>query len=124
MKSRNELLSLCTLCFVLLSAGAAFGETYSLTVKGTDVIFLAGRTDVTIPALDVMDPAFPILRHGYVPPPADFLQETFPQSVPAVGDMVFTFTATGGIHFFNGYGTMFPPDGGDPNGSALYSLAG
>ncbi len=63
-----------------VSAGGAIAA--SLSVNGTDAIFLAGRDDVTIPALGSSDPSFPLLRHGYVN--ADFLPETFPQWLTAI----------------------------------------
>jgi hypothetical protein len=100
-------------------------ELYSgITVLGSDVIYLSGRTDVTIPELGTYDPNFPILRHWYVR--GDFVKETFPQSMPASEGMTFNFSASGNIHYFigYGYGSGFGPDGGSSNGSSLYALKG
>ncbi|MEW5803579.1 MAG: PQQ-binding-like beta-propeller repeat protein, partial [bacterium] len=104
--------------------------TYStglrVELSGTNVIFLAGRTDVTIPLLGAYDPDFPILRHSVVS--SDFLRENFPISLPAHADMVFTFQASGLIDYYNGLGAQsgigFGPDGGEPNGSDLSNLDG
>lgn len=98
--------------------------TTPLTVQGTDVIYLAGRTDVTIPSLGASDPSFSLLRHSYVNP--DFIQETKPKSVVVQAGDVFTFAATGSVDFFNG---SFQPTG-SPDGYAgtstsnLFNLGG
>ncbi|MEO1131819.1 MAG: SdrD B-like domain-containing protein, partial [Cyanobacteria bacterium J06639_1] len=110
--------------FLQTQPGRAFIErTTSLDVQGTDAIYLAGRDDVTIPPLGSSNPTFPLLRHSFVR--GDFLQETFPQSIDAVPDEIFSFEATGSIDFFNGSGQGFPtPDGGAPAGSSLSGIAG
>jgi len=96
----------------------------TVTVQGTDAIFLSGRTDVTIPPLGS---PFPELgRHGYVL--SDFLQETFPSLLPASGGQLFSFNADGLVHYFNGSAApgspAFGPDGNGLGGSNLLSLGG
>lgn len=93
-----------------------------LKVRGTDAIFLANRTDVAIPAIGSSSPTFPLLRHAYVR--SDFLQETFPKSIPIRPKKTFTFSATGRIDFFNGTVRDYIPDGGVPNGSIISGLGG
>lgn len=92
----------------------------TLKVRGTDAIFLAGRTDITVPPLGDTSSKFPLARHGFVR--SDFLQETFPQSISVQSGETFTFEAKGTIDFFNGTSRPFTPDGNDPNGSSLFSL--
>lgn len=98
--------------------------TNSIKVRGTDAIFLAGRTDVTIPPLGSSSSTFPLKRHGFVR--SDFLQETFPQSIPVQSGQSFTFEAKGAVDFYNGTSTSraFGPDGGNPDGSNLLSMQG
>lgn len=120
--NRISLLVLACLLFVALPAGAA---TIDVSVKGTDVIFLAGRTDVTIPALGASDPTFTIGRHGFVI--ASFLQETFPGSIAVAGGDVVRVAdpADGGIDFFNGNGPPFyGPEGNTGGVSSLLSHGG
>lgn len=107
----------CCFCLLISSVSAELIE-----VKGTDAIFLANRTDVTIPPLGGDISAFPIKRHSYVRD--DFLMETMPQSMSTEGVSNFTFSATGRVDFFNGNNIGFQPDGGAPNGSELSSLEG
>jgi hypothetical protein len=104
-------------------AQAGEGE-FSANVPGTDVIFLSGRTDVVIPNLGVYDPAFPLTRHGFVL--GDFVKETFPKPIAAKSGMVFKFSATGAVHYYNGpgYGSGYGPDGGQAGSSYLYPLGG
>lgn len=107
--------------------GSAWAGTQvvQLLVGPTDVVFLAGRSDVTIPELGVYDPSFPIARHGYVIP--DFNREQFPQLVTVeAGDVVrLSDPVVGGIHFFNGLGPpFFGPDGDGGGGSYIDPLGG
>jgi hypothetical protein len=97
-------------------------KTYNLRVRGTDAIFLAGRTDVTIPQLGRSSTNFPLLRHSYIR--SDFLSETVPKSIPTRAGRAFTFRTTGTIDFFNGSASRYIPDGGVPNGSNLFGLGG
>ena len=102
----------------------AYADTpFEFIVDGTDVIFLAGRDDVTIPPLG--DPFPELARHNFVA--GDFEQETFPKSVPVSGGQVITFSdpAIGGINFFNGLGpAFFGPEGNTAGSSNLNPLDG
>jgi Ca2+-binding RTX toxin-like protein len=109
---------------VELSVSRPTSPTESIKIRGTDAIFLAGRTDVAIPLLGQSSSTFPLKRHGFVG--SDFLQETFPQSIAVQAGQSFTFEATGKVDFFNGTSTSraFGPDGGNPDGSTLLSIQG
>ncbi|MEM6371308.1 MAG: PEP-CTERM sorting domain-containing protein [Pseudomonadota bacterium] len=110
---------------VLLSAVAlvafsapAIASTFSVTVDGTDAIFLAGREGAPIP-----DPSLPwgdtssltddgMLRHSR--PTPEEAKETVPTFVSVTGgDVVRVLDpAVGGINFFNGSsGGLFGPEG-------------
>lgn len=112
---------------LFMSVGSASATTFSLTVNGTDAIYLAGRTDVTIPNLGSSNPSFPLLRHGFVA--GDFLKETFPQSIAASNGQEFSFFASGCVNYYNGLGCQnntngFGPDGNGLSGSNTNSLGG
>lgn len=106
-----------------LSLGATapvHAATFDVTVAGTDAIFLAGRTDLTI-----LDPALPwgdanpatedgMLRHSG--PTPEEAKETLPPHISVSGgDVVRVLDpAEGGINFFNGFGStggFFGPEG-------------
>ena len=95
----------------------------ALEVKGTDAIYLAGRTDITVPPAS--DPWFFLLRHGF-PTPEEAL-ETHPGFVPVIGGSVIQAVApaTGGVDYFNGIAINFyPPDGNGTSGSNLWPIDG
>ncbi|MCA2577755.1 MAG: tandem-95 repeat protein [Microcystis sp. M41BS1] len=100
----------------------ARNDTINLTVRGTDVIFLAGRNDVSIPPIGSNNSNFPLSRHSVVR--IGFFQETFPEELVANTGDVFTFDSSGKIDFFNGTGQFFNSDGSNPDGSNLFKLAG
>ncbi|RKF16602.1 VPLPA-CTERM sorting domain-containing protein [Roseovarius spongiae] len=99
-------------------AAPVSASTYNITIQGTDAIFLAGRTDLTIP-----DPSAPwgdnnpatddgMLRHGNSTP--EEAKETLPPSLGvAGGDIVRVLDpVSGGINFFNGnLNGFFGPEG-------------
>lgn len=94
------------------------------TVLGTDAIFLAGRTDITIP-----DPSLPwggpagLTRHGG--PTPEEAKETRPPMISVAGADVIRLLdpAVGGVNFFNGSaGGLFGPSGNGAAGSSLTSL--
>jgi len=120
---RNNLIAAITMLMVGtgLVASDANAASFNLTVAGTDAIWLAGRDDVTIPALGSPDSSFPLLRHSYVA--ADFLQETKPQAIAAAGQ-VFSFSATGLVGYYNGLDTGWGPDGNAAIASVLSSIGG
>ncbi len=122
----NSLVHLLAVALVFaLACDFCMAASYNLTVKGSDAIYLAGRNDVVVPPLD-FDAGFILKRHNYSPPfPPDFVQETHPQWVAVTGGDVVKVAdpAIGGIHFYNGFGTPFGPEGNTPL-SSLTPLAG
>jgi hypothetical protein len=102
------------------------GEVYDVTIDGSDAIFLAGRTDVTIPpASDPWTTGTHLIRH-FGPTPEE-IQETLPPILPvAAGDTIKVLDpAVGGVSFFNGFGVPFyGPGGNGLGGSDLAALDG
>lgn len=96
--------------------------TFNLTVNGTDAIFLAGRTDLSIPPAS--DP-WTVLRRHSGPTPEE-LPETLPSFVTvASGDTVNFSALTGGVDYFNGIGNnFFSPSGNTLGTSNLNPLDG
>ena len=113
-------------CFAL--ASVASGAVFGVTVDGPDAIFLAGRTDVVIPAANLPwtgPPGGFLIRHGG-PTPEEALEQ-FPDSIPVSGGDVIRVLdpAVGGVNFFNGLGPdFFGPGGNGLQGSNLTSLGG
>ena len=94
--------------------------SYTVTIDGTDAIFLAGRSDLLIPHANLSWGDFDagtydgMLRHSS-PTPEEAL-ETLPSTIPVTGGSVLQVVhpATGGMNFFNGFGApYFGPDGND-----------
>ncbi len=110
----------------------AEAAVFDITVDGTDAIFLAGRTDVTIPpASDPWADNNPAtddgLRRHTAPTPEEALETLPPTIAVAGGDVVRVLDpAIGGINFFNGSaGGFFGPEGNGGVGSSnLSSLGG
>jgi len=94
------------------AANAFATVTVVLAVDGTDAIQLAGRSDLSIPNY-VGPPSWALTRHSYVLP--TFRLETYPDLVAAGARELFTFEATGCVHFVNGDGC--PDKGYGPDGS-------
>lgn len=116
----------------IFSPKQADALVFDVNVDGTDAIFLAGRTDVAIPATNLpwadnnaaTDDG--LRRHsGSTPEEA---LETLPSFVPVMsGDIIRLLDpADGGINFFNGSaGGLFGPQGnGSGSSSNLTSLGG
>lgn len=110
-------------------AGSVHATVIELTIRGSDAIFLAGRTDVVIPpASDPWTgPGTHLIRHG-TPTPEE-IQETLPPFVAVSGGDIIRVAdpAVGGIHFFLGFGTpgtFFGPSGNGLSGSDLTALDG
>lgn len=98
-----------------------------ITVDGSDAIFLAGRTDLVIPAANQPwnGPADHLIRHGG--PTPEEIKETLPPEIAVnAGDVIRALDpAIGGISFFNGIGAPFyGPSGNGLSGSSLTSLGG
>ncbi len=114
------------LACICLSPSFSMAEIYDVILDGTDAIYLAGRDDVTVPALDYdfFDGEGDLIlkRHNYGSVPADFEIETFPVLVPVTaGDVVRVMdTAEGWIHFYNGLGS--PATGFGPEGNMIQSV--
>ena len=98
----------------------------SVTVDGSDAIFIAGRSDLSsIPPLDGNPNAFILVRHAFITPEA--IVETPPPFIPVSGGDVIRVAdpAEGGVNFFNGFGSpFFGPGGNGVGGSNLFSLGG
>ncbi len=118
-----QLLIIGTLVFLFFTSANA--TIFDVTIDGSDAIWLAGRTDLTIP--DANDP-WPggLVRHDH--PTPEEIKETMPPEFSAsAGDIIRVLDpADGGISFFNGYGgTLYGPDGnGTPGSSSLDSFGG
>jgi hypothetical protein len=98
-----------------------------VTINGSDAIFLAGRTDLSIPDANQpwTGPSDYLIRHG--DPTPEEIQETLPQTfVVQAGDIIRALDpAVGGISFFNGLGNPFyGPSGNGLSGSSLTPLGG
>jgi len=108
-----------------LSLPVANAAVINTVVNGSDAIWLAGRTDLTIPSASDPWPGG-LLRHGGATP--EEIQETLPPefSVTAGDTIRVLDPADGGISFFNGFGgTLFGPDGnGVPGSSNISSFGG
>lgn len=99
---------------------AAPAAIFSLTVDGTDSIFLAGFTGTPPSDTVAVHP-----RHATTTPEDVF--ETLPPVIPVEeGDVVrLADPAIGGVNFFNGFGPpFFGPGGGSTTGSALFAFGG
>jgi hypothetical protein len=110
---------ICLLAALTASRVYAGSTTVSETVTGTDAIFLANRTDVTIAPPGAAPAGYPLLRNS---PPGPY-SESFPPAVSATGGQTFQFSASGDVNYnINVAGTVFGPDGVRP--STFNSVAG
>lgn len=109
----------------LTFGASAHATVLDLTISGSDAIWLAGRTDLVIPAASAAWPGG-LLRHGS--PTPEEIQETMPQGFGvSAGDVIKVLDpAIGGISFFNGFGgTTYGPDGnGVPGSSSITAFGG
>ncbi len=97
---------------IVLDSYAVEGAEYSLSVSGTDAIFLAGRDDLKpVPALGVKDPSFPLERYPSFS--STFSVETFPKALPVRGGDQISFGASGLIRYYSSWGRIIDagPDG-------------
>lgn len=126
MQLRTKLFA--SLSFVAaLSAPASHAAIIDLTIDGSDAIFLAGRTDLTIPDASQpwTGPGDYLVRHGG--PTPEEIQETLPPQIAiSAGDIIRALDpAVGGISFFNGIGApYYGPGGNGLSGSSLTALGG
>ena len=112
---------------LLFSFSLSFAAQYDVTIDGSDAIFLAGRTDLTIPAASApwTGPGDYLIRHGG--PTPEEIQETLPPSISvSAGNVVRVLDpAVGGVSFFNGFGApLYGPGGNGLSGSNLTALGG
>lgn len=108
----------------LVAAGSAQAVTYTVSIDGSDAIWLAGRTDLVIPAAN-LPWAGGLGRHGG-PTPEEIL-ETLPPIIAVTGgdEIKALDPAVGGISFFNGIGApFFGPSGNTLAGSSLTAFGG
>ncbi len=110
-----------------LAAPVSYAAIIDLTIDGSDAIFLAGRTDLTIPDADQpwSGPGDYLIRHGGATP--EEIKESLPPEIAVTaGDIIRALDpAVGGISFFNGVGDpYYGPGGNGPTGSSLTSLGG
>jgi hypothetical protein len=90
-----------------------------VTVKATDVIYLAGRGDVTIPPLTYDGNDFPIARCG------GLVSETFPVQIGIAAGSTLQFRATGKVNFYFGeIADGVGPEGDDEGESDIEALGG
>lgn len=124
MKYPHLIRDACAAATVGLLTSTAFAASYSIQIDGSDAIWLAGRSDLVIPAADQPWPGG-LIRHGG-PTPEEIL-ETLPPGIGVnAGDVIQALDpAIGGISFFNGFGgTLFGPGGNALSGSSLTSFGG
>jgi hypothetical protein len=123
----RHLSAVTVLAILPLGESAAEGAVFGATVRGSDAIFLAGRTDVVIPAAadPWTGPGTHLIRHGG--PTPEEIQETIPPFIPVIaGDVIRALDpAVGGVEFFNGFGPpFFGPSGNIAGSSNLNALDG
>lgn len=115
--------SACLLAFATSQPASA--TVIDVTLRGSDAIWLAGRTDLTIPPASDPWPGG-LIRHSS--PTPEEIQETMPPGFSISGGDVIRVLdpAVGGISFFNGFGgTVYGPDGnGVPGSSSITSFGG
>lgn len=125
MNSPRKIATLVT-CVAGLTAGPAHSALFSVTVDGPDAIFLAGRTDVVIPAANQSwTTGTHLIRHAGATP--EEALEQMPSFISVSGGDVIRVAdpAVGGVNFFNGFGPpFFGPSGNGLAGSNLTALGG
>ncbi len=126
MKNPRSLLKVLPF-ITLLAAPLASATVLDVRIDGSDAIFLAGRTDLTIPAASApwTGPGDYTLRHG-TPTPEE-IQETLPPIFTvASGDVIRALDPVVGIISF-GLGfdkASYGPSGSGVSGSNLSALGG
>lgn len=123
----NKILLTTVPLLAALTAPLSHAVVIDVTIDGSDAIFLAGRTDLTIPDANLpwTGPGDYLIRHGGSTP--EEIKETLPPTFSVnAGDIIRALDpAVGGISFFNGVGDPFyGPSGNGLSGSSLTSLGG
>lgn len=111
---------------LVLGATICNAATFDVVIDGPDAIFLAGRTDVVIPAANLpWNTGTFLLRHGG-PTPEEALEQLPSFIAVMAGDTIRVLNpALGGVNFFNGFGPpFFGPSGNGAAGSNLTPLGG
>jgi hypothetical protein len=126
MQIRTSLFK-CLPLLVAVCSPWASATVVSITIDGGDAIFLAGRTDLTIPPASEPwgGPGDHTIRHGG-PTPEEIVETLPPIISVAAGDVIRALDpAVGGISFYNGLGApYYGPSGNGLSGSNLSSLGG
>lgn len=124
MNSQQSFSAALLLSLGVLAAAPSRAATFNVTIGGSDAIWLAGRTDLSIPAAN-LPWADGLSRHGG-PTPEEILETIPPFLTVASGDVIKALDpAVGGISFFNGFGApVFGPGGNGSSGSSLTSFGG
>jgi hypothetical protein len=110
---------------MLMSSPSAQARVIEVELEGSDAIWLAGRTDLSIPPASDAWPGG-LIRHGS-PTPEEIRETMPPVFAISPGDVAQVLDpANGGISFFNGFGgTTYGPDGnGVPGSSSISSFGG
>lgn len=113
------------LVLVCALAAPAHAAVIDVSIDGSDAIWLAGRTDLAIPAANLPWPGG-MVRHGLATP-EEILETLPPGFAITAGDIIQVLDpASGGISFFNGFGgTVYGPEGnGLPGSSNLGAFGG
>lgn len=129
MAKRFSRSSIAVTCILILGLWMGFAQStqaliLDITIDGSDAIFLAGRTDLTIPPASAAWPGG-MIRHGS--PTPEEIQETLPPIISvSPGNVIRVLDpAVGGISFYNGFGDpIFGPDGGAGGVTNLTSFGG
>lgn len=123
----NKTLLACVPLVAALTSPMLQAAVIDVTIDGSDAIFLAGRTDLTIPVANLpwTGPGDYLIRHGG-PTPEEITETLPPIFAVNAGDIIRALDpALGGVSFFNGVGDPFyGPSGNGLSGSSLTSLGG
>ncbi len=126
MNYRVKFFSLAPLLVALVSP-LAKANVVTVTIDGGDAIFLAGRTDLTIPPANQawVGPGNYTVRHTG-PTPEEIVETLPPIFAVSAGDVIRALDpAVGGISFYNGVGApYYGPSGNGLSGSNLSALGG
>lgn len=94
-------------------------------VPGTAVIFLANRSDITIPPLGGDLDGFPLTRNCLEAPCEGFLEETFPIRFGVAPGATVTVSASGGLDYYGFTQPSVGPEGDlAPGEGSIMPLAG
>ncbi len=125
MRHLNLLSSIGVLLVTAATSLPANALVVLQTLKGSDAIWLAGRTDLAIPDASLPWPGG-LGRHPG--PTPEEIKETLPPgfAIGAGQTLRVIDPATGGISFFNGFGgTIYGPEGnGTPGSSSISAFGG